>query len=126
MTDTRRFAAAGLFVVVAGCSAAEIPAPPVVQAVEEEPPREWWRCEVSWRCYAIDPETGERTELLRSDTAWAESAGSRARTCRSAHRFARGVECREGSPYFEQLELDRDCSCTLEREGEVENAEGGE
>ena len=64
--------------------------------------------------------------MLRSDTAWAEFADSSVRSYRSAHRFARGVECREGTPYIEQLEFDRDCSCILRREGEVETAEGGE
>ena len=75
--------------------------------------REWWRCEVPVRCCAIDPETGRRTELLWSDTARVEFAVSGARACRFAHCFARGVEYREGSPYFEQLEINRECSCTL-------------
>lgn len=126
MTDIGRVAAAGLFAAALGaCSGAAIPSAPVEERLEREP-REWWRCEVPWRCYAIDPETGKRTELLRSDTAWSQGADSRASACRHAHRFARGVECREGSPYFEQLEIDRDCSCTLLREGEVVNAEGAE
>lgn len=114
MTDMRRLAAAGLFLTaLAGCSMAEIPARPVVETVQEEPPRESWRCEVPLRCYAIDPDTGKRTELLWSDTAWSQGWDTRSRACRSAHRFARNVECREGSPYFEQLEVDRECSCRL-------------
>lgn len=114
MINMVSLAAAGLFVgAFTACSAVEPPAPPVVETVNEEASRERWRCEVPLRCFAIDPDTGKRTELLWSDTAWSEGWDSRSRACRSAHRFARDVECREGSPYFEQLEIDRECSCRL-------------
>ena len=115
MTDGARLVVVRLFVVaLAGCSAAEIPVPRSEPAVEAEP-RVWLRCEVDWRCYAIDPDTGRRAGLLRSDTAfgggdtahWSESE-----LCRLAQREAERVRCREGSPYFEQLEIDRDCSCS--------------
>lgn len=36
---------------------------------------ERWRCEVLWRCYDTDDDTGERTELIDSGTAWYEDAG---------------------------------------------------
>ena len=41
------------------------PAPLPGQAQQER-----WRCEIGWRCYATDPETRQRTELLDSGTAW--------------------------------------------------------
>ena len=119
MTDMMRpLVAAGLFVAaLAGCSAAEIPAPPSEPAVEVEPLVSL-RCEVDWRCYAIDPDTGRRAGLLRSDTAYAEGNAAdfgESRLCFFAQREAERVRCREGSPYFEQLEIDRGCSCSRER-----------
>ena len=122
MTDTmRHFAAAGLLVAVfAGCSGSQIPTPAAEQPVEEEP-RVVLRCEVEWRCYAIDPETGKRAGLLRSDTSWSEAYAeffAEGELCRSAQGAAERVRCREGSPYFEQLEIDRDCSCSRWVEGE--------
>lgn len=119
MTDGARLVVVRLFVVaLAGCSAAEIPVPPSEPAVEAAS-RVWLRCEVDWRCYAIDPDTGRRAGLLRSDTAFGEGDAahwSESELCRVAQQHAERVRCREGSPYFEQLEIDRDCSCTLERE----------
>lgn len=115
-------AAGGLFVAaLAGCSATEIPAPPPEPVVEPEP-RVWLRCEVDWRCYAIDPDTGRRDGLLRSDTAYGEgdpAHWSEPELCGVAQRHAERVRCREGSPYFEQLEIDRGCSCRPKVEGEV-------
>ena len=122
MTDSGRLAATGLFAAaLAGCSAAEIPAPPPEPAVEAEP-RVWLRCEVDWRCYAIDPDTERRAGLLRSDTAFGEGDAehwSESELCRVAQQYAERVQCREGSPYFEQLEIDRGCSCSPKVEGEV-------
>lgn len=103
------------FSFLAGCSGTYVPPPPPPEPVEREP-IEFLRCEVGWRCYAIDPETQERTELLDSGTAWYETAAERleSRVCRSAQAQAESADCREGSPYFEQLEIDRNCSCTRE------------
>ena len=121
MTDMMRpLVAAGLFVAASACSAAEIPAPPSEPPVEAEP-RVWLRCEVDWRCYAIDPDTGRRAGLLRSDTAYGVGDAahwSESRLCLIAQQAAERVRCREGSPYFEQLEIDRDCSCSRWVEGE--------
>ena len=114
-------AAASLLVAVLGaCSGSQVPASPLGPEVEGEP-IVWLRCEVDWRCYAIDPDKGKRTGLLRSDTAWAEYRAdtySESLVCRRAQRTAEGVRCLEGSPYFEQLEIDRDCSCSRKVEGE--------
>ncbi len=87
----------------------------------EEEQRVVARCEVDWRCYAIDPETGKRTGLLRSDTASGEGyadVADESFLCRIAQEAAERVRCREGGPYFEQLEIDRDCSCSRWLEGE--------
>ena len=68
-------AAAGLFVgAFTACSAVEPPAPPVVETVNEEASRERWRCEVPLRCFAIDPDTGKRTELPFTTKLWSDTA----------------------------------------------------
>lgn len=77
---------------------------------------ERWRCEVGWRCYATDPDTRERTELLRSGTAWYEDEATQTSgstfVCAAAKDEARDVSrCRQGIPHYEELEIDRDCSC---------------
>ena len=77
---------------------------------------ERWRCEVGWRCYATDPDTRKRTELLRSGTAWYEDegtqTGSSAFVCADAKNQARdAARCSQGVPHYEELEIDRDCSC---------------
>ena len=83
------------------------PAPFPGQAQEER-----WRCEVGWRCYATDPETRERTELLRSGTAWWEDSAPRPWVCSQARDQAQEADCKEGIPHYEELEVDRDCDCT--------------
>lgn len=150
MIDTmRQTLAAALFVAVVasltGCSGAVIPSPPSEEPVEEDPLENWRVCEVDWRCYAIDPETGKRTGLLRSDTAWADmyvekrttsrsrSSGwpttidaADSRACRNAQGAAERAHCREGGPYFEQLEIDRGCSCGPATEEFYADRRGGE
>ena len=75
---------------------------------------EGWRCEVGWRCYATDPDTRERTELLGSGTAWYEdqSESSSSFVCFDAKQEAsKAFSCRTGIPYYEEWEVDHDCSC---------------
>lgn len=75
------------------------PAPSPGQAQQER-----WRCEVDWRCYATDPDTRERTELMSSGTAWRQRTPAEcgcARKARSKALEAQGDDCRTGYPHYE-------------------------
>ena len=76
--------------------------------------QERWRCQVGWRCYATDPETRQRAELLSSGTAWRAESSSRTWVCGQARTKALEADCQEGIPHYEELEVDRDCTCTRE------------
>ena len=72
-----------------------------------------WRCEVSWRCYDTDDDTGDRTELLDSGTAWYEGAGSRDWVCgRAKAQLSGGSPCNTGHPDYYELEKDDECVCS--------------
>ena len=72
-----------------------------------------WRCELRWRCYDTDDDTGERTELIDSGTAWYEGAGSRDWVCsRATAQLSGGSPCNTGHPDYYELEKDEECSCS--------------
>lgn len=140
MLRRRQLIATGLSVVfLAGCAGTGlrevgVPDPPWQGAPQEElrtadsarvplfspvpfPGRssqeERWRCEVRWRCFDTDDDTGARTELIDSGTAWYEDAGSRGWVCsRAKAQLAGGWPCNTGHPDHYELEKDDECSCS--------------
>lgn len=86
-----------------------------------------WRCEVDYRCYDTDDDTGERLSLLRSGTAWYEEPSehpqgspgdmhAQSTACFEAHNhFAGGKTCNTGYPDFYELELEPEIGCRCAR-----------